>query len=78
MCKPLVCEQEVKAKPTRFTIATQTEMEYMILNVPLVTLPVPIYLPSPAPSYRLFEPKAMAIPAPFFCTNYDTCTKKRL
>ncbi|CAF4765669.1 unnamed protein product, partial [Rotaria socialis] len=36
MCKPLVCEQEVKAKPTRFTVATQTEMEYMILNVPLV------------------------------------------
>ena len=24
MCKPLVCEREVEAKPTRFTIATQT------------------------------------------------------
>jgi hypothetical protein len=24
LCKPLVCEREVEAKPTRFTIATQT------------------------------------------------------
>ncbi|CAF5213610.1 unnamed protein product, partial [Rotaria magnacalcarata] len=66
MCKPLVCEREVEAKPTQFTIATQTEMEYMIPNVPLVTLPVPIYLPSPSPSYRLFEPKTIPIPAPIF------------
>ncbi|CAF1348268.1 unnamed protein product [Adineta steineri] len=66
MCKPLVCEREVEAKPTRFTIATQTEMEHMIPDVPLVTLPVPIYLPSPTPSYQLFQPKAVPIPVPVF------------
>jgi hypothetical protein len=66
MCKPLVCEREVEAKPTRFTIATQTEMEHMIPDVPLVSLPVPIYLPSPTPSYRLFQPKAVPIPVPVF------------
>lgn len=38
----------------------------MIPDVPLVTLPVPIYLPSPTPSYRLFKPKAVPIPVPFF------------
>lgn len=42
------------------------EMEHMIPDVPLVTLPVPIYLPSPTPSYRLFKPKAVPIPVPFF------------
>lgn len=41
-------------------------MEHMIPDVPLVTLPVPIYLPSPTPSYRLFKPKAVPIPVPFF------------
>ncbi|CAF2417956.1 unnamed protein product [Rotaria sp. Silwood2] len=66
LCKPLVSEREVEAKPTRFTIATQTEMEHMIPDVPLVSLPVPIYLPSPTPSYRLFKPKAVPIPVPFF------------
>ncbi|CAM2715581.1 unnamed protein product [Rotaria socialis] len=66
LCKPLVSEREVEAKPTRFTIATQTEMEHMIPDVPLVTLPVPIYLPSPTPSYRLFKPRAVPIPVPFF------------
>ncbi|CAF3563186.1 unnamed protein product [Rotaria sp. Silwood1] len=66
MCKPLVSEREVEAKPTRFTIATQTEMEHMIPDVPLVTLPVPIYLPSPSPSYRLYQPKAVPIPIPVF------------
>ncbi|CAF2721732.1 unnamed protein product [Rotaria sp. Silwood2] len=66
MCKPLVSEREVEAKPTRFTTATQTEMEHMIPDVPLVALPVPIYLPSPSPSYRLFEPKAVPIPVPVF------------
>ena len=84
LCKPLVAEREVEAKPTRFTIATQTglllsinsnrriltkfslEMEHMIPDVPLVSLPVPIYLPSPTPSYRLFKPKAVPIPVPFF------------
>ena len=38
----------------------------MIPDVPLVTLPVPIYLPSPTPSYRLFQPKAVPIPIPLF------------
>ncbi|CAF1459040.1 unnamed protein product, partial [Adineta ricciae] len=66
MCKPLVSEREVEAKPTRFTIATQTEMEHMIPDVPLVTLPVPIYLPSPTPSYRLFQPRVVPIPVPVF------------
>ena len=42
------------------------EMEHMIPDVPLVTLPVPVYLPSPTPSYRLFKPKAVPIPVPFF------------
>lgn len=41
-------------------------MEHMIPDVPLLTLPVPIYLPSPTPSYRLFKPKAIPIPVPFF------------
>jgi hypothetical protein len=41
-------------------------MEHMIPDVPLVSLPVPIYLPSPTPSYRLFKPKAVPIPVPFF------------
>jgi hypothetical protein len=41
-------------------------MEHMIPDVPLVSLPVPIYLPSPTPSYRLFKPKAIPIPVPFF------------
>ena len=83
LCKPLVFEREVEAKPTRFTIATQTgdasrllglaldsllplEMEHMIPDVSLVTLPVPIYLPSPTPSYRLFKPRAVPMPVPFF------------
>lgn len=42
------------------------EMENMIPDVPLVSLPVPIYLPSPTPSYRLFKPRAVPIPIPFF------------
>jgi hypothetical protein len=41
-------------------------MEHMIPDVPLVSLPVPIYLPSPTPSYRLFQPKAVPIPVPVF------------
>jgi hypothetical protein len=41
-------------------------MEHMIPDVPLLSLPVPIYLPSPTPSYRLFKPKAVPIPVPFF------------
>jgi hypothetical protein len=41
-------------------------MEHMIPDVPLVTLPVPIYLPSPTPSYRLFQPKAVPMPVPVF------------
>lgn len=84
MCKPLVAEREVEAKPTRCTIATQTgwtfvflckrhgqvwnclEMEHMIPDVPLVTLPVPIYLPSPTASYQLFKPRAVPIAVPVF------------
>ena len=38
----------------------------MIPDVPLVTLPVPIYLPSPTPSYRLFKPRAVPIPVPVY------------
>jgi len=41
-------------------------MEHMIPDVPLVSLPVPIYLPSPTPSYQLFQPKAVPIPVPVF------------
>ena len=41
-------------------------MEHMIPDVPLVTLPVPIYLPSPTPSYRLFKPRAVPIPVPVY------------
>ena len=41
-------------------------MEHMIPDVPLVTLPVPIYLPSPTPSYRVFQPRAVPIPVPVF------------
>ncbi len=48
------------------TFCFSIEMEHMIPDVPLVTLPVPIYLPSPTPSYRLFKPKAVPIPIPFF------------
>ncbi|CAF0898757.1 unnamed protein product [Rotaria sordida] len=76
MCKPLVFEREVEAKPTRFTIATQTEMEHMIPDVPLVTLPVPLYLPSPSPSYRLFQPKAVPIPVPVFVPIMIPVSKK--
>lgn len=38
----------------------------MIPDVPLLSLPVPMYLPSPTPSYRLFKPRAVPIPVPFF------------
>ncbi len=38
----------------------------MIPEVPLVTLPVPIYLPSPSASYPLFQPKAVPVPVPVF------------
>jgi hypothetical protein len=31
LCKPLVSEREVEAKPTRFTIATQTGLSYLFL-----------------------------------------------
>ena len=42
------------------------DMECMIPDVPLLSIPVPIYLPSPTPSYRLFKPRAVPIPVPVF------------
>ena len=48
------------------TISPRLEMEHMIPDVPLISLPVPLYLPSPTPSYRLFKPRAVPIPVPFF------------
>ena len=51
-------------------------MEHMIPDVPLVSLPVPIYLPSPTPSYRLFKPKAVPIPVPVFVPIMIPVTRK--
>jgi hypothetical protein len=51
-------------------------MENMIPDVSLVSLPVPIYLPSPTPSYRLFQPKAVPIPVPVFVPIMIPVTRK--
>lgn len=51
-------------------------MEHMIPDVPLVSLPVPIYLPSPSPSYRLFKPKAIPVPVPVFVPVMIPVTKR--
>ncbi|CAF0879246.1 unnamed protein product [Didymodactylos carnosus] len=64
MCKPIVNDKEIECKPLKNSMATQTESQYLIGDVPLVTLPVPIYMPSPVPTYRLFKPTALPIPVP--------------
>lgn len=51
-------------------------MAHMIPDVPLVSLPVPIYLPSPTPSYQLFKPRPVPIPVPFFVPIMIPVTRK--
>ncbi|CAF0875391.1 unnamed protein product, partial [Didymodactylos carnosus] len=64
MCKPIVSEKEVQCKSLKNSMGTQTESQYLIADIPLVILPVPIYMPSPIPTYRLFKPTAIPIPVP--------------
>jgi hypothetical protein len=51
-------------------------MEHMIPDVPLITVPVPIYLPSPTASYCLFRPRAVPMPVPVFVPIMIPVTRK--
>ena len=48
----------------------------MIPDVPLVTLPVPIYLPSPTPKLSIIQTKSSTNSSACFYTDYDTSAKK--